>query len=329
MGTDITLDPPVDGTAQITQAWLNANVRDPLYQILSPPTCMLQKNNTQTYLASNAWNAIEYNVVVADTENPATPMFMTDETTWDFEAGTSSWTVSNGTLASDTTQFHGGAKSVLWDLAGAGSFKATSPLNVRAAVPGNYGRASLWVYTPAIESVNVHHEWRTSGGTLLSETVSPNINTVANTWTQLEVFSNVIAPATTAFASISLGAPSATSSDFYYIDDAILDTYTQPTRIRVSTPGWYEATATVPMNIDVAQNTFSIAFRKNGTDIYAGDTVGWNTASVRQSTCFSTLISMAANDYLETLVRMSRIVTLTSLVAFGCPRWSLRRIRGI
>jgi len=331
MGTDITLDPPVDGQPQLFQQWLNNNVRDALWLILSPPTCMLWKSNTMTYLASNVWNAIEFNEVIADTEDPATPMFAKDETLWDFEAGASSWTTNDGVVVADTTDFYNGAQSLKWTVTTGGSKAATSPLNVRAAVPNNYGSASLWVFALAAKTVNIHHQWRTSGGTLLGgETISSNVVLVANTWTQLKVMSGTKAPATTAFASVALGCTDSAAGNVLKIDDVVLDTYTAPTKITVATPGWYEFTADVPLNtMDAINNSMSLAFRKNGTDYYAGDSVGWATVSVRMTPNFSTMISMAANDYVEVMVRHSRAADLTSLTVWQAPRVVARRVRGL
>ena len=81
MATDITLEIPEDGVEQLTSDWLNTNLRDALYLILSPATCILTKSNTMTYAGSSTWTAIVWDTVAADTEDPATPMYSSSHTT--------------------------------------------------------------------------------------------------------------------------------------------------------------------------------------------------------------------------------------------------------
>src|SRR6266705_148362 len=72
---DIVLDAPVDGSLQLEQVFLNKNLRDAMLLLVAPPTCILQKTNTQTFTGSSAWNAISWNTLVADTEDPASPIY--------------------------------------------------------------------------------------------------------------------------------------------------------------------------------------------------------------------------------------------------------------
>lgn len=72
---DITLDVPVDTTLQLEQVFLNKNLRDAMLLMVAPPTCILQKTDTQTFTGSSAWNAISWNTKVSDSEDPASPIF--------------------------------------------------------------------------------------------------------------------------------------------------------------------------------------------------------------------------------------------------------------
>lgn len=102
------------------------------------------------------------------------------------------------------------------------------------------------------------------------------------------------------------------------------------TRVTCRTPGWYEVTAGFAMTIDNAGNTLTVAFRVNGdaNEIYAGDTISWVAGGVDRAVTFGTLIPLEANAYVECIVRMSRLVNLTSLVNWGIPRLAFRRVRG-
>jgi len=180
---DITVATPADGELDLAQDWLNTNLRDALYLILSPPTCILTKTDTQTFSGSSAWNAISWNNKVSDTEDSSTPMYA-------------------------------------------------------------------------------------SGS---------------------------------------------------------------PTKITIQTDGWYEVAADICMTIDVSGNSFSVAFRVNGTDYYAGDSVGWSTGggAVNHATSFCTLLQLSSGDYIECVVRMSRGTSLTSTNTWSLPRISARRVRGL
>lgn len=103
------------------------------------------------------------------------------------------------------------------------------------------------------------------------------------------------------------------------------------TRMTCRTNGWYEISANVPMSLDVAANSITIAFRVNGNAslIYAGDSEGATATGVNYTCTFSTIISLVATDYVEVLFRMSRGVALTSTVFTGSPRVAFRRVRGI
>jgi hypothetical protein len=180
---DITLDLPVDFVpGSLTQEFLNKNIRDALQLLLAPPTCIVQKTNTQTYSASQAWTAVSWNTLVVDTEDPANPQ----------------WAVGS------------------------------------------------------------------------------------------------------------------------------------PTRLVCQTPGWFEVSAIIPMNIDLLGYTFALAFRINGNAsfIYAGDAVGFPVNATAHLVNWSTIFPMAALDYVEVLVRMNRAAGLTSLVNNNSPRATFRRIRG-
>ena len=178
---DITLALPVDGELDISSDWLNTNLRDALFLILSPPTCILTKTDTQTIAASNTWTTLSWNNLVADTEDPSTPMY-------------------------------------------------------------DSGAA---------------------------------------------------------------------------------------TKVTITTPGWYECSADICMNIDNSANTFSVGFLVNGTDYYIGDSVGWSTGGVNHATSFVTLLELNASDYVECVVQMTRTSSLTSTAYWNIPRIAVRRVRGL
>ena len=103
-----------------------------------------------------------------------------------------------------------------------------------------------------------------------------------------------------------------------------------PTRLTCQTAGWYELCALFPLAPPTVSNTFSIAFRVNGSSslIYAGDSTPAGNAAQNKIGCFSTIILLAESDYIELIVRTSYGSTQTSMVLWGSPRVSFRRVRG-
>lgn len=65
---DVTIDPIVDNTTSINDQFLNKNIRDALNLLMRPPTCMVQKTNTQSIANGAGWTAIVWNYMVADTD---------------------------------------------------------------------------------------------------------------------------------------------------------------------------------------------------------------------------------------------------------------------
>jgi hypothetical protein len=183
MAEDIWQDLPVDGEFQLTQEFLNRNVRDATALLLSPPTCILVKTNTQTLIATPTWTAISWNSLICDTEDPAVPIF--------------------------------------------------------------------------------------------------NVS--------------------------------------------------QPTRLTCRTAGYYEVTCQVTSNISNSGNSISMAYQINGdaNKIYAGDGTDWDTVSQQHGITSSLLIPMLVGDYLEVIIRISRVVNEATSNGGGGPRVSFRRVRGL
>jgi Carbohydrate binding domain len=329
MGIDVTLDVPVDGELDLSQDWLNSNVRDPLFLTLSPPLCILQKTDTMSISGSSAWNALIWDFLIADTEDPDNPMFALTETDWDFEDATvQGWTAGDGSVVASTDVANSGDYSLKWTVTNTGTRKAIGPSI--SLSPTKTARGILWAYNGNATSRTVNAEigWYDNTDTLLSVTDGATLSLASGEWARF--VASGTAPASTDHFKVRFVAV-ATAADIYYVDDASGYAQTDPTKVTIQTPGWYEATADFPLTVDTANNSLSLAIRVNGTDYYAIDSVSWttNTLNTSKHVTGATLIALDAADYLETVVRTTRATTLTSLAQLGAPSWSVRRLRGI
>jgi len=156
---DITVATPADGELDLASDWLNSNLRDALYLILSPPTCILTKTNTQTITgtggsgAESAWTTISWNNKVADTEDPDTPMYDSGSPTkisiatpgwYEFDADICMVIDNSGNNFSvafqvngDSAQIYAG-DSVEWSTGGGGVNHATSFCTLISLDEGDY-----------------------------------------------------------------------------------------------------------------------------------------------------------------------------------------------
>jgi hypothetical protein len=136
-----------------------------------------------------------------------------------FEVDAANWTVSGGTITRTTAQTHQGVASLLLTPDGITTLVLTRTENIPATVGFAY-QVVAWVRCAVTRDVRININWRDAGTGLLSTTVV-TATVTANTWTQLEAVDT--APASTAFAQLTVSMPSTPSaSHLLYIDEAKL-----------------------------------------------------------------------------------------------------------
>lgn len=140
----------------------------------------------------------------------------------DFESGVSAWTGSGATVASSSSQAHGGTKSALMTVTGSPSQATLRPASNIAITPGTSYTASFWAYSAAgYASLQSVIDWFDSSGSYIS-TSSSGISAIgAATWTQRTVTGT--APSNAYYASFgpTLGSnpPNGTA---LFVDDAYM-----------------------------------------------------------------------------------------------------------
>src|SRR5215831_3152932 len=210
---DIVLDVPVDGSFQLEEQFLNKNLRNAFYLILAPPTCMVQKSYTMAW-PNGAWTAIPWDSLIADSEDPSTPMFAHTDTSWDWESGTAeSWVDATGTVAASTAFANTGTYSLKWTQGTSTSI--ASPI-IPSVSPGMPMSATAWLYAPVALTAGIQFLFYNSSDVIVGSGFSgPQLALTANTWTQVQVQTDV-APATTDHARTRVFQPTASAGRVLY-----------------------------------------------------------------------------------------------------------------
>jgi hypothetical protein len=103
-----------------------------------------------------------------------------------------------------------------------------------------------------------------------------------------------------------------------------------PTRITIPVAGYYECSINAGIS-GAANNALMVAWRVNAdaNKIYGGDASS-STGTMNMIPCFTTLIPLAANDYLEALVKHTFTSSPPNITAkWQTPKCMVKRVRGI
>lgn len=319
----------VDGTTTLDDNTLNTEIRNAAQLLLNPPMCGLSQNTVQSITLAGymtAWAAVVFNNEYYDTEDPTTPMFAVGGNLWDFEDGTAQgWTLAGvtGTAAAASDIAYDGVYALKATTTAAGTPDMISA--TVAAAPGNTGKASTWVYSSVARTITLTVAWRNAGNTSTLGTFTGSaVAVAANTWTQLTAVGGA-APASTGLARIELLVTSGGNGDVYRVDNAQLSVYTAPSRITITTPGWYECVASAEIQGNTGNFLFNAAFRVNGSVYYYGSTVGRVAEALDVSP--ANLIELNAGDYVEFVITTD-ITTAITLSNSNASTFYVARRRG-
>lgn len=176
---------------------------------------------------------------------------------YDFESGLQGWfPVDSNTLVSSTAQFHSGAKSALFTVAG-------SPVNAYARPLGTVVEAgityqgSTWVRCSVARTIQAAIDYLDVNGNYLGGAYTDTA-VLANTWTK--VTSSGVAPANTVYAQVGPSMQSSPANGTtLYIDDVTL--------VQTTGLGWYSGyvtpAATDLLRIGVVTPNSAVAYQQN------------------------------------------------------------------
>lgn len=136
------------------------------------------------------------------------------------ETDTTGWAAAvNCTIARDITLFLHGTASLRLTATGAGDMSATTPTGAsgRAVLPNRrYSAFAAFRAGTLGRTVNIYLRWYNSGGTFISESFG-NSADGTGFWSQVAT-TNVMSPATAAFAAIAVEIVGAAAAEQHYID---------------------------------------------------------------------------------------------------------------
>lgn len=101
-----------------------------------------------------------------------------------------------------------------------------------------------------------------------------------------------------------------------------------PSRLTVTTPGWYECVATAEWTV-TSGATFTAGFRINGSTLYWGSSVSSNPALGFLDNSPVNLIAMNPNDYIELVVTHNASSAQVIAQSFFLPGIAISRRRGL